>query len=344
MKLGSRGEWRARLSKWKEQEVAAEVAEQLDEYTHGEQVMPKIETKNASRNGKTDYELWQYEDEHLLLTPGQMIQIEVFLAADGGYQRPLNERRVQSIADDLKKRGKSTYPEVTIANIRGKLQCVDGQHRLIAHAQADVPCPAHIISMTQAEAIDRFCRDNATAKALTRFDLLRGSRTPVSKLARDLSKQYEAGIGQVSQVLYGMSQTVLQRGTTDSSLQYSDQQIRAAEIVLEVWTKDSKFVQLKDRGDPGYMARTARGSKATGKQKVILTFSSKVVAYVLGALAKDYLSNITKLRKDLRVIVAAEMWSTSNRLHTMISTSKRAELLAVLRSEILLPYYASQEQ
>jgi hypothetical protein len=280
----------------------------------------------------------QYEDGHYELSVEQAKQIKIHRAADGGYQRKPSLKRVAEIAEELKllkdKGRKSNFPAIRVANISGKLECVDGQHRLLGHIQAGMPIMAHVFSCTQKEANDLFIRDNGTVRALRREELVAGSQHALAKSIRSMAKAFGVHEVQVTICVIGLL------GSLDlhKDRELDERQSRALTIVLDSWSKDARFKpwQLRD------MSNTEARKKF--EKSVERSFSASNTFWLLGRLCKENIHNLNKLKSDLRIIQESD-WQKMNlnslRYIVKESTTKKTQrkLWEYVEREVLLPAY-----
>lgn len=262
-------------------------------------------------------------------------KIQVDRAKDGGYQRDVNLKRVEAIAESLAGKTRSNYPEITVANVRGTYYCVDGQHRLFGHIKAGKDIPVNLIRMTREESIDLFIRDNGQARALRKRDLIAGSRHPIAQEIRDLATHFKLSQTQVTALVIG----VMNKYTLplDDRSFLTKKQSSVMRIVLTVWTKDPRFV--------GKIASDFKTDKDRTKfmKSIERSFSSTCTLWVLGKLALDHMEDTTELRWALNVIQNAD-WAKQNlgslRKQALDASNQgRKRMLETVKVRILLPEY-----
>jgi hypothetical protein len=280
----------------------------------------------------------QYENVHRELTLEEMKAINHYRAIDGGYQRSLSLTRVANIREDLKKRGVKTsdYPEIVIANINGKLQCVDGQHRLMGHIEAGVCVFAHIQSMTQAEAVQRFVRDNALAKPLKRKDLIAASNNPLATQIRAIAKGFDMSQMQAAAFVSGL----INKSTLpihDPGFELDERQQHAVTTALNIWTKDKRWrnklpadiLNLKSRRE--------------FKERPECAFSGVLACWLVGKICHRNIHNLNKVLSEVKMLRDAD-WIKKNlgSLRTLASgysSEHKGELLEYFDRKVLLPAY-----
>lgn len=286
--------------------------------------------------------LRQYEDGHQQLSLEVMRTIKVLRAKEGGYQRNLNQRRVDEIYQDLVKRnGVSNYPEITVANVDGELQCIDGQHRLEAHLRAKAPIHAHVFTCTRQEAVEIFVRDNYKSRPLKRQEVVAASLNPLAITIRKLAKDFHASQIQVTNMVAGL---LGKAGSgiplEDPKFDLDERQMRAAVIVLDTWSKDARWRGIT----PAELPQAAR---AEFSKSIERSYSSVSVLWALGKLAKDNVANLNKLKSDIQYLRDAD-WKKSN-INSLRELAKktgtaqdRARLFAYIEREVLLPAYKNR--
>ena len=296
------------------------------------------QVKQANRKGLSALKpLAKQVDEGLTVLSLDIAKtIKTYRATDGGYQRPLNLRRVDAIRDDLSKRkGPSNYPPITVANVDGELQCVDGQHRLHGHIAAGVPVPANILSLSQNEAIDLFVRDNGTSRALRRADLVAGSRHPLAISIRQLCKTFGLSQTQVSAAVIGILRA--QALPLNTARELDEREARALGLALDLCAKDERCFG-KTLGEI-----TNAKSRAEFAKKLERSFSAVTTFWAIGRLCKDDISNLNKLKSDLRILQEAD-WKSRNlgslrALACDSSNQGKKRFLEFVEREVLLPAY-----
>lgn len=278
----------------------------------------------------------QYEDGRYEMSVTEAKTVKIFRAKDGGYQRDISLKRVDAIATDLKKHKKSNYPEITVANIGGVLQCVDGQHRLLAHIQANMPIAAHVRSMTQAEAVELFVRDNGLARPLRSKDLIAGSNHPLAKSIRSIATAFKVSQTQAKEVVVGILGTSGVPLYKDITL--DERQDRAIAIVLNAWTSDKRFRAVV------YGEITNLQTRNHFQNSIERSFSSPATMRLLGRLAKDNIGNLNKLQTEV-VLLRNANWA-GNQLGSLRTLAKVGSNNAVkplydyFQQKVLLPAYA----
>lgn len=276
----------------------------------------------------------QFENERYLMGPSAAQQIKILRIDSGFYQRRLDMKKVNDIKEDLLRKGYSDYPEITVANVNGELQCVDGQHRLIAHILAGMPVPVHIMSMTQEQAIVLFCRDNGKAKPLMRRDLIASSLCPAAKTIRSLSADFKVSYQQVTQIFVGLKGGNTIGDLHDSATGFTDPEIKAASVILETWTNDKRFTSVDA---PSALPKMQRETEKAG-------FSAGITLWCLGKIVRENIANLSKAKRDLAIIREAD-WSkhSGNSLRKLATSGSkfRRNLLETMKADVLLPAYKS---
>jgi hypothetical protein len=281
----------------------------------------------------------QLEDGRYMMSVEEAKKIKVYRSKDKGYQRDLNLKRVDEITNILKKSGKSTFSEIVVANVRGEMQCVDGQHRLVAHIAAGVPIAVHVLSMTQEEAIDRFIRDNAKARPLRRTELILASRDPIAVAIRSLCKTWGLHLTQAIALTQGL---IGQRALLylDGSYNIDERQGRVMDVLLQRWTNDSRFREnlVKEIRD-----NKSRKAFAGSTERA---FSHPNTFWLLGQLARDNIMNINKIKADVDLLLEAD-WSSRNIASLRVlaiapGNGARKALRDFVERKILLPAYKNK--
>lgn len=291
----------------------------------------------------------QTQDDRYFMTPGEASNVKIDRAADGGYQREVSEKRVLDILADLEdkkaKGRKSNYPEIEIALVNGVMYCIDGQHRLAAHVRAGMEMPVHVRSMTAGEAHDLFVRNNSKAKPLRRPEIMYATRAKVGQQMRALVKTYGVTMPQAMAVATGVN------GGRPVSLDgdgLTGPEEHVCGVILQIWTKDPRFVPVDmTKGGGSFGDKKNGGTTRTKFRKSIeWSFSSTTTLWALGRIAFDSMNNVSKLKKDIRIIQEAD-WNLS-RLHNSLRAlarngAEKKALYEFMQKSVLLPAYRAGE-
>lgn len=303
-------------------------------------VMTKTKNKPAN-NGRWVH---QVESQSFWMTAGELSQVEVYRASEreDGFQRVARDKKIHEIAkhlEVLKAKGRnSDFPEILIANVNGKLICIDGQHRLAAHIQVGMNARVHVESMSLNDAVDRFIRDNGKSTPLRKPELAMSARTELAKQIRALAKTYNAGIPQVMQLLTGMRGALSDLVVAGPGL--TDQENRTAGAILEVWTRDDRWLEIDDPMSRGSSVGTKK--VAAMRKTIEWAYSSTTTMYALGAIGREGMSNINKLKKDIRIVQDAD-WKKALEDNSMRGLARKGtnkkKLFEYMKSKVLMPAY-----
>jgi hypothetical protein len=278
-------------------------------------------------------------DGRCFLLPEQAKLVEIIRydhSTGNGYQRRLSKVRVNQIVNDLAGKKESDYPEIFIANVSGTYQCVDGQHRLMAHIDAKVPIAARVQTMSQKKAIELFVRDNSKARKLYRSELIKASKSPRAMLIKEISKDYGISHNQSSSILQGLDLDSTFNFNLSSNEYFTEKQKTAARKILDIWTADSRWIPQSEerirrvRRDGLYMMPTNSA------------FSSQTTLYVLGRICREHLEErdfISRIKTDINAVKNGD-WArnASKSLRGLQGGTNvhRKALMIFIQTEILL--------
>lgn len=284
----------------------------------------------------------QWENTRYEMSPQEARNVKILRAREGFYQRELKPSKIADIVKELKKLGASNYAEVMIANVNGVLQCVDGQHRLLAHVEAGLPVPVKVMTMTQEQAFFMFCRENGKHSALRRVELVGSSPVPAAKTIRGLANDYNASLAQVCALMIGIRGGSSIGDLHDASFAYTDPEIRAAAEILRAWTNHKLWIRWNRPMTPEERSnyKRHRGSSEAA-------YSSYCTLFCLGRTAKANLTNLNQVRRDLRLIQDSD-WikNTQSSLRGLQGTDAKSKksLLDFISRTILLPAYKQSKK
>lgn len=277
----------------------------------------------------------QVENSRYDMSPAEARTVKFLRFSEGGYQRELSEVRVTDIATSLEKKQRSSYPEITLANVKGVLQCVDGQHRLLGHIKAGVACPVNVISCSQQEAVEIFCRDNGKSRKLTALQLTQASPARGAVDIRSLSNNFKASITQVRWLLQGLRGGSGLSSLHEKDFAFTDPELRAATVVLEAWTRNPGFIYWQN---PSTVAEREHYRKYKGTWQA--AFSSSCTFWLLGRLCKLDMNNLNKMKRTVKILELADWKRNGARSLRGLqgnAAKNRKELYEYTRSHVLLP-------
>lgn len=287
----------------------------------------------------------QTENSRYWMTPGELAQVHVFRASDGGFQRALSERRVADIVAELEvlksKERKSNFPELELANVNGKIYNIDGQHRMEGHIRAGMDCPVHVSHMSLGEAHDLFVRNNSKAKSLRKTEIMVATRDKIGLQLRAWCKAYKCTMSQAVALSTGVNNG---RPIAYAGDGMDDRQERVGAVILEIWTNDPRFIPIDPSDNTGVDSSTKARAKL--RKSIEWAFSTTSTLYALGRLGYDALNNINKLKRDIRTIQEGD-WNLARLNNSMRALArngaKKKDLYEFMKSNVLLPAYRGEE-
>lgn len=181
----------------------------------------------------------------------------------GGFQRELSKKRIPQMVRDLT--GDVICPAIDVADIKGTLYLVDGQHRLEAWRIKHFPLKAQVHKMgSMEEAAISFIGINNNAKRARLAHRLRVDPGAQAKAIRELASEFGLQPSVVFRILWAINSHNLQNNAT------TREDFALARTVLESWADDKRWGKDSYYSKTGVLAVVAQVVKRSKHPKSAL--------------------------------------------------------------------------